>query len=192
MNTASLVQCKAPAHSLNCCFLCKVIVLVQNQRRNCGPSFHIRIIHSFFHSTQITLKISEKVVCLTAWFITLWLEPVSTMRNFSELNTLNRWLGTETEWVLPACFPKQKNWLCWGFASILSLSRQCFLHLGTCNRKKWIRVFTGWPWPKILIHTGMMKDFHAKRKQRQFCIWMHLLCIPLYPVTTHHAAGVHK
>lgn len=94
-----IVQRQVPAYILNnCFFLCKVILLVRNWRGICGLSSRICV---------DTLSFSFLVLCLTGLCATSRSDPVSTIRNSCELNSLD------------------------------GVSLRCCHHLGICNHKSW-------------------------------------------------------
>jgi hypothetical protein len=54
------------------------------------------------------------------------------------------WMKTEIDSVFSVSWSKKKIWVCGGFASIVSWSRQCCVHLHICNHKKRFIVLTAW------------------------------------------------
>jgi hypothetical protein len=108
------------AFNLNCC-LCKAILLVQNQTGNDGPSFCIRDGGVCYYSQNPSLPLGISY------------EPTYT--------------NTKTWIVISLHYDQNKKPPSWGFANIVSCSRQWCFHLDIWNYKKWHTVFIISSWP---------------------------------------------
>jgi hypothetical protein len=86
--------------------------------------FHLVYVLLHFHfptALDLNYESLKKVFCLTGWCITLWSDPVSTMRNSCELNALDSYESRLRSTVCYLHADRNKNQLRWGFL------RHCFI-----------------------------------------------------------------
>jgi hypothetical protein len=122
-------------------------------------------------------SLPDRLVCYISQIVSLPWAPLWTKYITSI------WNETEMDCESSACWSKHEI----EFVSKVSWPTLCCLHVGICNHRNSLVIFSAWSWPMIMTHKGLIKDFPSK--QYHVCNINASAVLSTHSVNTHCATS---